>query len=59
MYTADGGAWYAVTVVVEKDRLMDAVKRFREIGGSSVTVSQPNYVFGSQCEAAQRLTEGD
>jgi len=59
VYTADGGAWYAVTVVVEKDRLMDAVKRFREIGGSSVTVSQPNYVFGSQCEAAQRLTEGD
>ena len=57
VYTTDGGGWYAVTVVVEKDRLMAAVKRFREIGGSSVTVSQPDYVFDSECEAALRLTE--
>ena len=48
-----------LTVVVEKDRLMDAVKRFREIGGSSVTVSQPDYVFHSQCKAVRRLTEVD
>ena len=59
VYTADGEGWYAVTVVVEKDRLMDAVKRFREIGGSSVTVSQPDYVFHSQCKAVRRLTEVD
>ena len=57
VYTTDGGGWYAVTVVVEKDRLMAAVKRFREIGGSSVTASQPDYVFDSECEAAHRLTE--
>ena len=57
VYTTDGGGWYAVTVVVAKGRLMAAVKRFREIGGSSVTVSQPDYVFDSECEAARRLTE--
>ena len=57
VYTKDGGGWYAVTVVVAKDRLMAAVRRFREIGGSSVTVSQPDYVFDSVCEAARRLTE--
>ena len=57
VYTTDGGGWYAVTVVVAKDRLMAAVKRFREIGGSSVTVSQPDYVFDAECEAARRLTE--
>ena len=57
VYTTDGGGWFAVTVVVAKDRLMAAVKRFREIGGSSVTVSQPDYVFDSECEAASRLTE--
>ena len=56
VYTTDGGGWYAVTVVVAKDRLMAAVKRFREIGGSSVTVTQPDYVFDSECEAANRLT---
>ena len=58
VYTTDGGGWYAVTVVVAKDRLMAAVKRFREIGGSSVTVSQPDYVFDSECEAAGRLVDG-
>ncbi len=57
VYTTDGGGWFAVTVVVAKERLMAAVKRFREIGGSSVTVSQPDYVFDSECEAAGRLTE--
>ncbi len=57
VYTKGGGGWYAVTVVVAKDRLMAAVRRFREIGGSSVTVSQPDYVFDSECEAARRLTE--
>ena len=58
VYTRDGDGWYAVTVILEKERLLDAVERFRQIGGSSVTVSQPDYVFDSQCEAVARLTEG-
>jgi ATP phosphoribosyltransferase len=59
VYSADGAGWYAVTVVVEKGRLMDGVRRFREIGGSSVTVSQPDYVFGSECDAVRRLSGTD
>jgi ATP phosphoribosyltransferase len=58
VYTRDGEGWYAVTVILEKEKLLDAVERFRQIGGSSVTVSQPDYVFDSQCEAVARLTEG-
>ena len=56
VYTQDGEGWYAVTVIVEKDRLLDAVERLRKLGGSSVTVSHPSYVFESECKAHTRLT---
>ena len=56
VYTPDGEGWYAVTVVVERERLLQAVDHLRRLGGSSVTVSQPNYVFRSQCAAVDRLT---
>lgn len=56
VYSQDGGGWYAVTVIVERKKLLAAVDRFRQIGGSSVTVSQPSYVFHSDCTAVARLT---
>ena len=43
---------------VDRDKLLDAVERFKEIGGTSVTVSQPDYVFRSQSRAMERLTLG-
>ena len=55
VYTRDGEGWYAVTIIVEKDRLLPAVDRLRKLGGSSVTVSQPNYVFDSDSTALDRL----
>ena len=58
VHTVDDTAWYAVTVIVEKGRLLDAVNRLREIGGVSVTVTQPSYMFHSKSEAAERLSEG-
>ncbi len=57
VYTKDGEGWYAVTVIVKKERLLDVVERFRQIGGSSVTVSQPDYVFRSESGAAERLRQ--
>ena len=56
VYTREGDGWYAVTVIVSKDKLLNAVDRFREIGGSSITVTQPGYVFQSECMAVRRLT---
>ena len=56
VYTRDGTGWYAVTIVVEKGKLLGVVDRLRKIGGSSITVSQPNYVFHSSCDAHSRLT---
>ncbi len=58
VYTKDEESWYAVTVIVDRDKLLDAVERFKEIGGTSVTVSQPDYVFRSQSRAMERLTLG-
>ena len=56
VYTRDGEGWFAVTIIVERERLLGAVGHLRQIGGSSVTVSQPNYVFHSECGAHGRLT---
>ena len=55
VYTPENEGWYAVTVLVEKERLLAAVKQLRQIGGSSVTVSQPSYVFKSECRAHETL----
>lgn len=57
VYTGDDHDWYAVTVVVEKESLLSAVEQLRGIGDGkgSVTVSQPSYVFDSECNAQTRL----
>ena len=55
VYTADGLGWFAVTVMVEQGKLLAAVNSLRKLGGSSVTVSHPNYVFHSECKAHERL----
>ncbi len=56
VYTRDGAGWYAVTVIVQKDSLKNAVNHLRRAGATSVSVSHPNYVFNSVCEAHARLT---
>lgn len=57
IYSNDGKNWYAVTVIVESEKLLGAVNLFRQIGDSSVTVSQPNYIFHSNCVFPPSLTE--
>lgn len=56
VYTNGANNWYAVTVMIQRDKLLNSIDRFRRIGGSSITVTQPNYVFQSHCKAASRLT---
>jgi len=55
VYSDDADAWYAVTVVVPRDKLLVAVEHLRKIGGGSVTVFQTHYVFQDQCNAYQEL----
>ncbi|HAL46464.1 MAG: ATP phosphoribosyltransferase [SAR202 cluster bacterium] len=56
VHAQDSSGWYAVTVIVEQERLLSAVEQLRGIGGTSVTVSKPDYVFHSTCQAHERLT---
>ena len=58
VHTSDEAGWCAVTVIVEKRKLIDAVSRFREIGGTSVIVTQPSYMFHSKSKAAEFLATG-
>ncbi len=55
VYTKERDDWFAVTVIVGKERLLDVVEIFRQIGGSSVTVSQPDYIFKSASTASGLL----
>ncbi|MBI2872255.1 MAG: ATP phosphoribosyltransferase [Chloroflexi bacterium] len=55
VFGPDGARWFSVTVFVDKDRVMDAVDHFRAIGGSTVTVSQVNYIFHSRSQAYDAL----
>ncbi len=55
VFAPDGLDWFSVTVIVEESRLMVAVDRLRKIGGISVTVSKPDYVFQSECKSYARL----
>lgn len=57
VYSDDAGTWYAVTMVVPRDRLLMAVDHLRQIGGGSVTVFQAHYVFQDQCNSYQDLLQ--
>ena len=56
VHAREAEGWFAVTVIVEQAKLLSAVEQLRGIGGTSVSVSQPDYVFHSTCQAHQRLT---
>ena len=55
VYVDNAETWYAVTMVVPRDKLLVAVDHIRRIGGGSITVMQAHYVFRDQCEAYQDL----
>ena len=55
VYTPDGAGWFAVTVIIEEHRLLSAVDKLRDIGGTSVTVAKPAYIFQSESASYPRL----
>ena len=56
VYTEDGKDWFAVTVIVEKAKLMEAISQLRSIGNGSATVSQLYYVFQAESLARANLS---
>ncbi len=58
VYVRDGSpGWYAISIVVRKDRLHAAVEQLRAIGGSGVVVTPATYIFEEEPAAYRRLLE--
>ncbi len=55
VFNPEGEGWFAVTIMVEERRLLPVVARLREIGGGSVRVSKPRYLFQSECKSYSKL----
>ena len=45
VFTKNGEKMYAIHVIVEKEKLQDAIKSLRDIGGSGVVVAPTLYIF--------------
>ncbi len=54
-FSSDSNNWYAVTIVISRDRLQASVDHLRNIGGSNLTVTQPSYIFQDNCDSYERL----
>jgi ATP phosphoribosyltransferase len=56
----DGSAnngWYAVQIVVRRDRLIKAIAELRAIGGSGVVVTPVMYIFEEEPERIRAMME--
>ena len=45
VYVREGSPWYAVTIVVRRDQLPNAIADLRAIGGSGIIVTPVTYIF--------------
>ncbi|NEP41061.1 MAG: ATP phosphoribosyltransferase [Okeania sp. SIO2H7] len=50
VYSGKKNDWYAATIVVKQEMLLPAINHLRKVGGTDITVSSPNYVFGSKSQ---------
>lgn len=51
----EGGGWWAINIVVGGDRLYEAVRQIRAIGGSGVIAAPATYIFEERPVRYQRL----
>ena len=57
VYNLEEKDWYAVSLLVARDLLLDAVENLRQAGGIDISASQVSYLFKERCHAYQRLLE--
>ena len=57
VYNVEEQDWYAVTLLVRKDRLMEAVDHLRDCGGIEISASQLSYLFREDSSVFNRLFE--
>lgn len=51
----DARDWYAISIIVRKERLVQAVGQLRAIGGSGVVVTPATYIFEDEPETYRNL----
>ncbi len=57
VYNVEEEDWYAVSLVVPREKLLEAVDNLRRAGGIDISASQVGYLFKDRCRAYQRLLE--
>ena len=55
VYNIEEQDWYAVSLLVRKDRLMEAVDHLRDCGGIEISASQLSYLFKGESSLFGRL----
>ncbi len=55
VYNVEEHGWYSVTLLVRKDRMMDAVDHLRDCGGIEISASQVSYLFKGESLVFNRL----
>ena len=55
--TRENGGWYAVHIIVRKDKLAQAITELREIGGSGVVVTPVTYIFEEEPQAYKAMLD--
>ncbi len=53
--TRQGNQWYAVHIIVPRDRLAQAIQELRAIGGSGVVVTPVTYIFEEEPQACKAM----
>ena len=57
VFSIEEADWYAVSLLVRKERLLDAVAHLRECGGVDIAAAQPSYLFKRESGAFRRLLD--
>jgi ATP phosphoribosyltransferase len=55
VFSTDEESWFAVSLVVPKERLLEAVDHLRRAGGMDVQAAQVSYLFKERCQAYEAL----
>ena len=57
VYNVEEEDWYSVSLLVPREKLLDAVDHLRVAGGIDISASQVSYLFKDRCQAYQRLLD--
>ena len=57
VYNVQDDGWYSISLLVPKDKILDAVNHLRATGGNDISASPVSYLFKDVCYAYDRLVE--